>query len=330
MIIDAIETSRGIINSIGQTPLVQLNKIFSHSNSNFFGKLESANPSGSLKDRTSAFILRNAMQKGKIKTGDTIIESSSGNMALGLAQACLYLDLKLIVVVDPNINKHTEKLLRTYNAKIEYVNSPLKNGGFLAARLEKVKQLLTDIPNSYWTNQYGNSDNPLAHRTAIEEIMCALQDNVDYIFVSTSTCGTLMGYADYIEENNLKTKLIAVDAEGSVLFGGDSKKRLVPGHGAAIPSQFLKKDKIYDHIVVSDLDCIEGCWSLLKSEGILCGGSTGGVVTAMKRYQLSDSGNCVFLLCDRGERYLDTIYNLDWVHSNFPVTAANEKSNIGW
>ncbi|GAA5043051.1 2,3-diaminopropionate biosynthesis protein SbnA [Marivirga lumbricoides] len=332
MIIDKIKNGNSILDSIGQTPLIQLNKIFSESKLNFYGKLEAANPSGSLKDRTSAFILKKAFEEGEIKIGDTIIESSSGNMALGLAQACLYYKLKLIVVVDPTLNKHTEKLLKTYGAHIEYVLEPLEEGGFLSARLNKVKQLLKSVPNSFWTNQYGNYNNPLAHHKAIEEIMIALDGNVDYIFVSTSTCGTLMGYADYISENNLSTKLIAVDAKGSVLFGGDSKKRLIPGHGSSVQSQFLQQERIYDYLTVSDLDCVEGCWSLLKSEGILCGGSTGGVVTAIRKYKekLDDSSNCVFLLCDRGERYLDTIYNPDWLQSNFQTYKSIDNSVIGW
>ncbi|WBL21584.1 2,3-diaminopropionate biosynthesis protein SbnA [Zunongwangia sp. HRR-M8] len=332
MILDRIKNNHSIIDAIGDTPLIHLHKMFLDSKINFYGKLEAANPSGSLKDRTSAFILQNALEEGRIRPGDTVIESSSGNMALGLAQACLYLKLKLIVVVDPHINKHTEKLLLAYGAKIEYVTKPSKEGGFLAARLDKVQELLKAIPNSFWTNQYGNPDNPLAHHKTIEEIMIALEGDVDYIFVSASTCGTLMGYADYILENNLKTKLIAVDAKGSVLFGGEAKKRLIPGHGAAVPSQFLRKERIYDYLAVSDLDCIEGCWSLLKSEGILCGGSTGGVVTAIKKYsaKIDDSSNCVFLLCDKGERYLDTIYNPDWIQANFPDYKSIENSEIGW
>ncbi len=330
MILEQVKNCQSILDSIGNTPLLRLTKLFPGSRANFFGKLESANPAGSLKDRTSLLILQNALKQGKIKPGDTIVESSSGNMALGLAQACLYLKLKLIVVVDPNLNKHTEKLLQAYGARIEYIKEPLEEGGFLAARLDKVKFLLDEIPNSYWPNQYGNADNPLAHHKTIEEIMTAMNGEVDYIFVSVSTCGTLMGYADYINMHKLKTKLVAVDAEGSVLFGGEPDKRLIPGHGSAVPSQFLDRDLVHDHIAVSDLECIEGCWSLLKTEGILCGGSTGGVISAINKYNLEDDSNCVFLLCDKGERYLDTIYNKEWISSNFPDQILNDKSVIGW
>ncbi|MHA7056081.1 2,3-diaminopropionate biosynthesis protein SbnA [Aquimarina sp. M1] len=327
-----INTPKNIVDAIGKTPLVELRNLFPNCNANFYGKLEAANPSGSLKDRTSTFIVQQALREGIIKEGDTIIESSSGNMALGLAQACIHYNLKLIVVVDPKLNPHTEKLLKAYGATIEFIKHPLPEGGFLAARLQRVQELLHKYPNSYWTNQYGNPNNPLAHHQTIREIGDSLNGGVDYIFVATSTCGTLMGYADYIEEHNLKTKLVAVDAKGSVLFGGESKKRFIPGHGAGVASQFLKLEKIWDNAEVSDLDCIEGCWSLLKNEGILCGGSTGGVITAIENYtiHLEPSVNCVLLLSDRGERYLDTIYNLDWIQEKFPEYQEYKKSSIGW
>lgn len=326
------QISDNIISTVGDTPLVRLNNLFKNSAINVFGKLEAANPSGSVKDRTSVNILRTALAEEKIKKGDTIIESSSGNMALGLAQACIFYGLQLIVVVDPKLNKHTEKLLRTYGAQIEYVCTPMTKGGFLAARLERVQQLLNEVPNSFWTNQYGNLNNPLAHHKTMEEITVALQGRVDYLFIAASTCGTMMGCADYIQKNGLLTKVVAVDAEGSVLFGGQSKNRLIPGHGAGVPSQFLNVDKIWDNIAVSDMECAKGCWSLLKKEGILCGGSTGGVVSAIEKYveNISDNSNCVLLLCDRGERYLDTIYNKDWLSKKLPDCKNAFQPLNGW
>ncbi len=103
--------SPNIVSTIGDTPLVRLDNLFETSSINLFGKLEAANPSGSLKDRTAIHIIKQALESGNIRKGDTIIESSSGNMALGLAQACVFYGLQLIVVVDPKLNSHTEKLL---------------------------------------------------------------------------------------------------------------------------------------------------------------------------------------------------------------------------
>jgi len=317
-------TFKNVIDSIGNTPLIELNKVFAASNFKVYGKMEAANPSGSLKDRTSVNILKEALLLGYIKPGDTIIESSSGNMALGLAQACLYFKLKLIVVVDPKINSHTKKLLNAYDAKIDYVTKPDPEKGFLGARLQRVHELLENIPNSFWTNQYGNKKNPEAHLVTMKEMFGALQEPLDYLFVTVSTCGTLMGCADYISQNDLKTKLIAVDALGSILFGDEKSNRLIPGHGSSVKSNFLDKNFVHDAVKVSDLECVKGCWSLLKNEGILAGGSTGGAISAINKYvdSIPNGSSCGMIICDRGERYLDTIYSSDWILDNF-----NSKDN---
>lgn len=324
--------SDSIIDTIGNTPLVQLKNTTINKNFNIFGKLEAANPGGSIKDRTSLFILQQALANGRIKKGDTVVESSSGNMAVGLAQACLHYGLQLIVVVDPKLNSHTEKILKTYGVRIEHVTEPKKQGGYLAARLERVQELLSSIPNSFWSNQYGNDDNPLTHHKTMTEIMDSLEGKLDYLFVATSTCGTLMGCADYIYENNLDTKIIAVDAVGSVLFGGPPLKRLIPGHGAGVPSQFLDTTKIHDYIYVDDVDCARGCWSLLENESILCGGSSGGMISAVRKYsrKIEDGSNCALFLCDRGERYLDTIYNRDWLLKELPESKSAFTPLSGW
>lgn len=311
------DISKNILDTIGSTPLVRLNKLFGGQRQ-VFAKLEGANPGGSMKDRTSFLIISKLLKHEIIADGGTVIESSSGNMAVGLAQACLYHGLKLIVVVDPNLNPQTRKLLTTYGAEIIMVKEPFAHGGFLAARLAKVKELLTTIPNSIWSNQYENPNNPKAHHKTMSELMLALNNNLDYIFIAASTCGTLMGCSDYVEKNKLSTKLIAVDAVGSVLFGHKDGKRKIPGHGSGMPSKFLDSAKLHDVVHVSDLECVNGCRKLLQEEAILCGGSSGGIVSAYFKYaeQLPKYSTSVLLLPDRGERYLDTVYNDCWVREN--------------
>jgi len=198
------------------------------------------------------------------------------------------------------------------------VKKPHPDGGFLAARLKKVRELLDTIPNSIWSNQYGNPNNPRAHHKTMQEIMDALNGDLDYLFIATSTCGTLMGCANYIEKNKLNTKLIAVDASGSVLFGEKAGKRKIPGHGAGVPSQFLDASKIHDVVHVSDLECVNGCKKLMSKEVILGGGSSGGIVTAFEKYAtyLPAASSSVLIFADRGERYLDTVYNEDWVNEH--------------
>ncbi|VVV00431.1 MULTISPECIES: 2,3-diaminopropionate biosynthesis protein SbnA [Mesonia] len=329
---EQLQVSNSILETIGDTPLVRLKHIPVSATTEVFAKLESFNPSGSVKDRTSYNILQKAIASGDLKKGDTVIESSSGNMAIGLAQACLLLDLKLIVVVDPKLNKATEQLLQTYGATIKMVTEPLPEGGFLGARLAKVKELLQTTKNSYWSNQYGNLNNPLTHHQTTKEIYEALAGSLDYLFVATSTCGTLMGCASYIKEHHPQTKIIAVDAVGSVLFGGEAGPRNIPGHGAGVTSQFLNEHYIHDFIKVNDLECAMGCWELLKKESILVGGSSGAIISAFHKYesQLEEGARCALLLSDGGNRYLDTIYNQEWLLKHIPGVYDSLTPIGGW
>lgn len=307
-----------VLETVGQTPLIHLPRLFPLSDMLLYGKLEAANPGGSIKDRTAVQMLVHALKQGDLHPGQTVVESSSGNMAIGLAQTCMYYGLKLIVVVDPLINHHTLKILKTYGAEINMVDTPHADGGYLSARLEKVQQLLDEIPGSYWPDQYHNLQNPMAHRQTMREIVQALDGRLDYLFATTSTCGTLMGCAEYVKEQGLDTKIIAVDAEGSVIFGLPPQARKIPGHGAGRPSCFLKRELVHDVVHVNDAACVAGCRRLLRTEAILAGGSSGAVVSAVEKYSpaIPSGSTCAMILCDRGERYLDTIYNDEWVAQN--------------
>jgi N-(2-amino-2-carboxyethyl)-L-glutamate synthase len=312
--------SSGILSTVGNTPLVKLEKVFKDADFNFFAKLEMFNPGGSVKDRPALNMLKNAFADGQIEPGYTIVESSSGNLGIGLAQACLVLDLKLICVVDPKTTSQNIKILQAYGATVDIVTEPDPiTGDFLPARISRVKSLLDSIPRSFWCQQYANLNNVRAHHQTMYEIATALDGKLDYLFCSTGTCGTLRGCSEYIKSHNLTTKIIAVDAKGSVIFGDKRGKRLIPGHGAArVPELF--QPGLEDMCVhVSDWDCIVGCHHLLQSEAILAGGSSGAVVAAIdkKRLEIPSGANCAAILCDRGERYLDTIYTDSWVKEHF-------------
>ncbi len=308
----------GILSTIGKTPLVKLENIYPHEDFNLYAKLESLNPSGSIKDRTSLAILLDAYNKGKLTENTTVIESSSGNMAIGLAQVCKFIGLKLLVVVDPNVNKQNLQILKTFGAKIDKVTKPHPHEGFLGARLDRVKELLASENKGFWTNQYGNKVNVLTHRLTMKEITDELKNDLDYMFVAASTCGTLMGCAEFVADNNLKTKIIAVDAVGSVLFGDSPKKRMIPGHGAGRKSRFLKENLIYKAVHISDIESVKGCRKLLDEEAILAGGSTGAAISAIDKLkgEFPKNANVAFIVCDRGERYLETIFNDGWVFEN--------------
>ncbi|MGB8509510.1 MAG: 2,3-diaminopropionate biosynthesis protein SbnA [Pyrinomonadaceae bacterium] len=310
----------GILSLIGGTPLIKLERVVSHPFINLYAKIEALNPGGSIKDRTALNILTEAFARGALEVGDTVVESSSGNMGIGLAQACAYMGLKFICVVDPKTTAQNINILKAYGAQIEMITEPDPvTGEYLSVRIERVQQLLHIYPNSFWPDQYSNLSNPLAHHTTMHEIVTALEGQVDYLFVATSTCGTIRGCSEYIKQQGMSTKVIAVDAVGSIIFGGEKAKRLIPGHGAAIRPQLFQLGMAVECVHISDLDCVLSCRRLVSQEAILTGGSSGAVFAAFEQLQhrIPSSSNCVMIFADRGERYLDTIYSDSWVQEHF-------------
>ena len=224
--------------------------------------------------------------------------------------------LRFVCVVDVKTTESNKRLLKAYGAEIDCVTEPdPETGEYLLARIKRVNQLLKEIPNSYRPNQYANIHNPEGHRSAMEEIIDSLGFVPDYIFCAVSTCGTIRGYSEYIKNHNLHTKVIAVDAVGSVIFGTERGKRLIPGHGAAVVPALYYDGMADDFIQVTDSDCVIGCKKLLKREGIFAGGSTGAIVRGLEKYmdKIPDGSSVVFVVHDRGERYLDTVYSDEWI-----------------
>ncbi len=310
----------GILGIIGNTPLVQLSRVYPDAHFKLFAKLEMFNPGGSVKDRPAVNMLKQAFERGDIGPGSTIVESSSGNLGIGLAQACVIFGLRFICVVDPKTTQQNLSILNAYGAEVNLVTEPDPiTGDFLPARISRVKSLLADIPNSFWLNQYANVNNAKAHHQTMAEIVRDLDGELDYLFCTTGSCGTLRGCAEYIKAHKLNTKIIAVDAKGSVIFGDKRGKRLIPGHGAAQVPALLLPGLESEHLHVTDRDCLIGCRRLLRREAILAGGSAGGAIAAIekKAAEIPVGSTCAVVLCDRGERYLDTVYSESWVKENF-------------
>ncbi|MBD3627830.1 2,3-diaminopropionate biosynthesis protein SbnA [Cyclobacterium sp.] len=316
-----IEKASGILVSVGNTPALRLEQLFPQSDHEFFAKLEHMNPGGSIKDRSSIFILQEAINLGKVSPDTVIIESTSGNMGIGLAQACLYLGLKLVLVVDPLINPHTENLLKIYGATLVKVQDKDSTGSYLKARLEKVKHLLEDTKNSFWTDQYSNKANPEGQRKITAELLDQLSNKLDYLFVGTGTGGTITGCLNEIQARRLATVIVPVDVYGSKVFNAPTGNKKIPGIGAGQKSSFFSTGDLGEPVYINDEQIIEGCWKLLRREAILAGGSTGAVVSAIEKtlMKIPTKSSIAFFISDRGERYLDTIYSKKWVLENFQL-----------
>ncbi|WP_194777005.1 2,3-diaminopropionate biosynthesis protein SbnA [Pararhodonellum marinum] len=307
--------SIGVRSLIGNTGLIRMEKLFPENL--IYGKMEMLNPAGSIKDRTSQFIIEESIHLGLINSETLIVESTSGNMGVGLAQICLYWGLKLKLIVDPYINKQTLQLLKAYGAEVEIIKVQDDSGSYLNGRIARVKEILETHPNAFWTRQYENPLNPLTHHLTIKEIVSQLESEPDYILVATSTCGTLMGFSDYAFQYLEKTKIIPVDSAGSIIFGGEPSKRLIPGFGASKAAHFLDESHLEMPQIIEEWESIVGCKKLLAREAILAGGSTGALVAAVEKMELEPDQSAVIIICDRGERYLDTIYSDDWIISNY-------------
>lgn len=311
----------GVLDIVGNTPLVRLNKLFPDLHFDLYAKLEALNPGGSIKDRPAVAILTHAIQSGHLRPDSVVVESSSGNMGIGLAQACRYYGLRFVCVVDPNTAEQNLAVLRAYGAEIDRVTEPDPvTGEYLQARLNRVRLLLERYPTSFWPNQYENPWNPESHyRTTMHEIASAMGGALDYLFVATSTCGTVTGCGRYVRDHALGTRIIAVDALGSRIFSEEKAERWVPGLGAGIRPPLCDEELFHGHVLVSGLDCVVGCRLMARREALLVGGSSGGVVTAVERLRatIPEGARCVMLLCDRGERYLDTVFSDDWIRARY-------------
>jgi cysteine synthase A len=312
--------SDNIMSLIGNTPLLRLRRIFKNLHFNLYAKMEMFNPGGSIKDRTAMSIIKHGLETGEIKPGGIVVESSSGNMGIGLAQACLIHNLRFICVIDPKTTQQNVQILKAYGAEVDCVTEPDSHTGeFLQARINRVQDYLQNVPGSFWPNQYANPYNPMAHYRTMQEISDATGGELDYLFCATSTCGTIRGCAEYVRDNFMSTKIVAIDAVGSVIFGSERAKRLIPGHGAGIVPPLFHDSLASSAVHVTDLDCVIGCRRLVRREAILAGGSSGAVIMGIEKVKhlIPSGATCVAILPDRGERYLDTVYSEPWVETHF-------------
>lgn len=310
----------GVLEAIGKTPLVRLHRLLGSETVRCYAKLEALNPGGSAKDRPALAMIQRAMADGLVKPSTVIIESSSGNMGIGLAQVCGYYGLRFICVVDIKTTQQNLNILRLYGAEIEMVTEPdPETNELLQARLKRVEQLQQEYPDSFWPNQYANRENSASHlRTTMREICETLGGGPDYLLCATSTCGTIRGCTEYVQEHGLSTEVIAVDALGSRIFDSPPAPRHVPGLGAGLRPPLCPFEDIRRCIHVSVADCVLGCRLLLTREAIFAGGSSGGVAVAALRLraEMPAGASCVMILPDRGERYVDTMFDDGWVREH--------------
>lgn len=299
---------------IGNTPMVRLKNLFPEQN--VYAKLEFMNPGGSMKDRPAKYFIEQGLQNGQITSETHLVESSSGNLGIALAMIARSHNLSFTCVVDPKISKTNLKILKIYGANVVMVDEEDDQGGYLKTRINKVKEIIEELPHGYWINQYANENNWKAHYLGTgTEIIEQIDDNIDYLIIPVSTTGCIMGTSRKVREKYPGATIIAVDAVGSVIFNTPPGKRELPGFGASRIPEILAENEIDNVIHVNDLESVNGCHELLQCEGIFAGGSSGAAIAAINKLitSLDNTKNIVTVLPDRGDRYIDTVYDEKWV-----------------
>jgi N-(2-amino-2-carboxyethyl)-L-glutamate synthase len=282
-------------------------------------KIEGLNPAGSIKLKAAVSMVEDAERKGILRAGGSLVESSSGSLGIALALVSAAKGYKLLCVTDPNASPQSLDIMRALGAQVVEVDWPDANGGYLGSRIAYIEECLARDPDLVWLNQYSNPMNWLVHERCTAAAIAAEIPDVDFLFVGTGTAGTLMGCADHFRKLSSTTKIIAVDAVGSVSFGASPGPRYIPGIGASRRPQFLRPDLVDETVLVPEADTIRTCRWLARRHGLFAGGSTGSVVFAILQHapRLPAGSRVVGISPDFGDRYARTIYDDDWAAERF-------------
>ncbi|MGH3917916.1 MAG: 2,3-diaminopropionate biosynthesis protein SbnA [Pseudonocardiaceae bacterium] len=305
-----------VLACVGNTPLITLNRLFPEPGVEVIAKLELMNPSGSMKDRPARYIIEEGLADGSIPRGTHLVESSSGNFGIALAIAARLHGLTFTCVVDPKTTPANIAILRQLGVDVDVVYEPDDAGGYLQNRIRRVQELLHEMPTAVWINQYAHQRNWQAYYYGTgAEMSEQLVRPPDYLFAAVSTTGSILGCSRRLRERFPHLRIIAVDAAGSIIFGGTPAPREIPGIGASRVPELLEPAEIHEVVHVSDLESAQACRALLETEGIFAGGSTGSVLAAISKTLPERRRPCriVTIFPDRGDRYLDLVYDDAWL-----------------
>ncbi|SDX08865.1 cysteine synthase A [Marininema mesophilum] len=300
-----------IIDSIGNTPLIHL-ALNKHSKANGFAKLEMMNPFG-MKDRVAKRTILRAKESGVLKDGMPIVESSSGTLALGVTLVGTYLGHEVHIVTDPRIDLLTLTKLQALGAHVHIVEH-MSKGGWQSARLEYLFQFLKENPDAFWLRQYENPENPASYIELAQELITDLE-RVDVLVGAVGSGGSLGGTARELKKYFPNLKVLAVDAVGSAIFNQeDYPKRLQGGLGNSLIPSNVDFEVIDEVHWLNDSEAFGWTLELARNEKLFTGNSSGSVYAVMRWLgdQLPNGTNVVGIFPDRGDRYIQTLFNGDY------------------
>ncbi|WP_330442123.1 cysteine synthase A [Flavobacterium sp. C4GT6] len=294
--------ANNILETIGNTPHVKLNKLFKVKN--VWIKLERNNPGNSIKDRIALAMIEDAEAKGLLKPDSVIIEPTSGNTGIGLAFVAAVKGYKLILVMPESMSVERRKLMSIYGAEFEL--TPREKG--MKGAIEKARELTESTPNAWSPSQFDNQANVDIHRkTTAQEILADFPEGIDYLITGVGTGGHITGVADILKQKFPNLKVFAVEPEASpVLSGGDPGLHPLQGIGAGFIPSIYRNDLIDGVITVGKDEAFDFARNIAKTEGILAGISTGASLAAVnkKLAEIPDGATVLTFNYDTGERYL--------------------------
>ena len=281
-----------------------------------FLKCEGFNFAGSVKLKTAAEMVEAAERDGLLRPDSILVESSSGNLGVALSMIAASKGYRFVCVTDPRCNLATRRLMQAFGGDVHTVVHPHPERGLLGSRQDYVRELCASDRRFVWLNQYSNPSAWRAHFRTTGPAIARQFPRLDVLFVGAGTTGTLMGCARFFRQWHRPVQVVAVDSVGSVTFGAPPARRMIPGLGTGVRPELLDESFVDDVVWVEEVDTVRACHRLAR-RGFLFGGSTGTVVSGaadwLARNDPLEQLTAAAIAPDLGERYLDTLYQSNWV-----------------
>lgn len=300
------------------TPTTRLSRVLAPHPFALWAKHEQTQMTGSAKERSAHRLLTSLLEDGTLRPGGTVVESTSGNLGVALARQCAIGGLTFVAVVDDRINPSTVGIIEAFGARVERVRVE-PGADRLRARIDRAEEIVAATPGAVRVGQYERSANPRAHAEGtMPELVADLGRPPTHLYVAVSTCGTILGCQQAIAAHGWDTRVVAVDADGSALFGGTPGERRLPGLGAGQETAHSVRARPDALHRIDELDAVRGCRLLARKEGLLVGASTGAVLAAIAHDRASFGADDVvaMLVHDGGAPYLHTVFDDAWVREN--------------
>jgi cystathionine beta-synthase len=324
----SVRTHQNILQTIGNTPLVRLNRVANNVSSQVYAKVEFFNPGGSVKDRIAINIIKEAEESGRLKPGGTVVEATSGNTGVGLAIVCAIKGYKSVFVMPDKMSEEKIFLLRAFGARVVITPTAVEPED-PRSYYSVANRIVAETPNAILANQYHNPENPRSHyETTGPEIWEQTQGKVTDVVLGMGTGGTITGLGRYLKEKNPEINIVGVDPTGSILLetwqhgsipdDAEAFSYKVEGIGEDFLPSTLDLSVIDEIVRVTDKESFYWTRRLVREEGIFCGGSSGSALAGALKFaaDLPADRLVVVILPDSGSRYLSKIFDDEWMREN--------------